>query len=243
MSRARVLMYHSIGTTPGPEKNPGLYVAPRMFRFQMWYLKMAGFRVVPLRDILAFLAGKRRDENLVALTFDDGYRNFLDNAYPVLREYDYPSTVFVISDLIGKENIWVHRSPRFREKLLGWDDIAYLSRNRVDFGSHTKTHPSLTGLPPQDLFEEIQGSKRLIEERLQSPVGFFCYPYGEYDEEVLCAVRKAGYLGAVTTKRGYVYRDDSPFEIERVPIKLTTGYLSFVKRVHIKYRRRDTRSP
>jgi peptidoglycan/xylan/chitin deacetylase (PgdA/CDA1 family) len=234
-------MYHSIGTTPGPVKNPGLYVAPRMFRFQMWYLKIAGFRVVPLRDILAFLAGEHRGENLVALTFDDGYRNFLDNAYPVLKARGYPSTVFIISDLTGKENIWVHRSPRFRERLLDWNDIIHLSRNGVDFGSHTRTHPSLIRLPLRDIEEEVQGSKDLIEERVQSSVDFFCYPYGEYNEEVLSAVRRAGYLGAVTTKRGYVYRDGNPFEINRVPIKLKTGYLSFMKRLHFRYRRKEGR--
>ncbi len=238
MLKARVLMYHSIGTTPGPVQNPGLYVSPRMFRFQMWYLRIAGFRVVPLRDIMAFVAGDHRDENLVSLTFDDGYRNFLENAYPVLRAHGYPSTIFIISNLVGKENTWVHRSPRFRERLLEWDDIRHLSRNGVDFGSHTRTHPSLVDLAPLDLDDEVKESKRLIEERVQSSVDFFCYPYGEYDEKVLAAVRKAGYLGAVTTKRGYVYRGGSPFEIHRVPIKLTTGYLSFMKRLHFKYRSR-----
>ena len=102
-------MYHNIGIPPKGVPLKSLYVTPRMFRFQMWYLKTAGFKVVSLQEILSFIKGNDSDERLVAITFDDGYQDFYDNAFPVLKTYKLPSTVFLVSDLVGKENIWDSR--------------------------------------------------------------------------------------------------------------------------------------
>ena len=108
MSKAIILMYHNIDNPPKNARIPNLYVTPRMFRFQMWYLKTAGFKVVPIQDMLA-LASKGDDRgNMAAITFDDGYMDFYRNAYPILKHYGYPSTVFVVSGLVGRENVWDH---------------------------------------------------------------------------------------------------------------------------------------
>ncbi|MDA8432118.1 MAG: polysaccharide deacetylase family protein, partial [Nitrospiraceae bacterium] len=106
MSRAIVLMYHHVGSPPRGGDPLGLYVSPGMFRFQMWHLKTAGFTVVPLAEIADFAAGRSGGKRMVSLTFDDGYQDFFDNAFPVLRKYRFPSTVFLVTDLIGRENSW-----------------------------------------------------------------------------------------------------------------------------------------
>jgi peptidoglycan/xylan/chitin deacetylase (PgdA/CDA1 family) len=225
-------MYHNIGIPPKGVALKSLYVTPRMFRFQMWYLKTAGFKVVALHEILSFIGGKNSNKRLVSITFDDGYQDFYDNAFPVLKTYNFPSTVFLVSDLVGKENLW---DAQGRERLLHWDSILEMKDAGVVFGSHSKTHPFLSKLSGEQLADEIKDSKFLLEERLKNPVDFFCYPNGDYDNRVLETVATAGYKGAVTTKRGLIHRNDSPFEIRRSFIRYNTHPLLFLYKLHSQY--------
>ncbi|HAM52022.1 MAG TPA: polysaccharide deacetylase [Nitrospiraceae bacterium] len=236
MNKAIVLMYHNIGMPPKEGKLRSLYVTPRMFRFQMWYLKTAGFRVVSLNEILSFMRGSvSSDERLVALTFDDGYQDFYDNAYPVLKMYGFPSTVFLVSDFIGKENLWDYQELNIRKKLLDWEKIIEMRDHHVSFGSHTRTHPFLSKLSTAEMEEELFGAKATLEKRLNLPVQFFCYPYGNYDERAVAAVKKAGYLGATTMNRGLIHRGDEPFELRRSFIRFHTHPLLFMLKLHSTY--------
>jgi peptidoglycan/xylan/chitin deacetylase (PgdA/CDA1 family) len=235
MNSAIVLMYHNVGNPPAGKDPLGLYVSPGMFRFQMWYLKTAGLKVVPLEDIADFIHGRSNHKRIVSLTFDDGYQDFYDNAYPVLRAYNFPSTVFVISDLIGKENTWDSGGVTQRKKLMDWDIIRRLTEDGVTFGSHTKTHPFLSRLSPDTLRTEIFGSKSLLEAKLQLAVDLFCYPYGDYDPRAIDMVREAGYRLAVTTKRGLVHEGDDPFQVRRSFIRSQTNPFLFFLRLHSGY--------
>ena len=233
--RAVVLMYHNVGIPPKDSLLRSLYVTPRMFRFQMWYLKTAGFRVVPLKEILLYMSGNVFEGPLAAITFDDGYQDFYDNAYPVLQSCGYPSTVFLVSDHIGGENLWDYQDVNARKKLLGWESIHALKGKGVEFGSHSKTHPFLSTLSLTDMENEVRKSKTHLEDTLQLPVDFFCYPFGDYDARVRETVREAGYLGAITTKRGLIHRGDDPFEMRRSFIRLNTHPLSFLYKLHSRY--------
>ncbi|HEX8950046.1 MAG TPA: polysaccharide deacetylase family protein [Dissulfurispiraceae bacterium] len=232
MGRAAVLTYHNVGIPRKDDEMRGLHVTPRMFRFQMWYLKAAGFRVVSLDEIVDIIEGADSGEKLVALTFDDGYVDFRENAYPVLKKHRYPATVFIVSDLAGQENIWDDSSRTARKRLLDWEGISELKDNGITFGAHSRRHPALTALSAEALEDEIAGSKALIAERLRCPVDFFCYPFGDYDKRVRDAVERGGYRAAFTTQRGCVHKNDNPFEIRRIPMKLQTHPLAFLHRLH-----------
>ena len=231
-------MYHNIGIPPKGIKFRGLYVLPLMFRFQMWYLKIAGFKVVPLRDIVDFIKGRNSHEKLVAITFDDGYQDFYDKAYPVIRKYHYPATVFIVSGFVGKENLWDYKELNVRKKLLDWNQILELKQNGVDPGGHSKTHPYLSQLSIEELQTEILDSKTTMEEKLKCPVDYFCYPYGDYNEKVVEVVTQAKYQGAVTVQRGFVLQGDNPFEIKRVLIKFNTHPLLFILKLYTSYETR-----
>jgi peptidoglycan/xylan/chitin deacetylase (PgdA/CDA1 family) len=235
MERAIVLMYHNIGIPPQGVGLKSLYVTPRMFRFQMWYLKTAGFKVVSLHEILSFINGKNSDERLVAITFDDGYQDFYDHAYHVLKTYKFPSTVFLVSDLVGKESLWESTNGQSRKRLLHWDRILEMKDSGVIFGSHSRTHPFLSRLSEKEMRNEIRDSKIILEERLKHPVDFFCYPNGDYDNRVLETVHTAGYKGSVTTKRGLIHRNDSPLEMRRSFIRYNTHPLLFLYKLHSMY--------
>lgn len=233
--RALVLMYHNIAEPPQGDRLRSLYVTPGMFSFQMWYLKKAGFRVVPLEDILAFARGERDDDRMVSLTFDDGYEDFILNAFPVLKRYGYPSTVFIVSEMVGRDNLWDCDNMKTRKRLMSWEQMAGLRGGGVAFGSHTKTHPFLSKLEDRDVICEVRDSRTLLEERLGQPVDFFCYPYGDYDTRTVEALKRAGYHGALTTQRGFVHRGDDPYEIRRSFIRLNTHPLLFAYKLHSLY--------
>ncbi len=238
MTNAKVLMYHNVAPPPEGAKMRGLYVTPRMFGFQMWYLRTAGFDVVSLEEILSFAEGKETRAKMVAVTFDDGYRDFYDNAWPVLKRYGFPSTVFLVSDLIGRENSWDRDALGVRKRLLDHDCINKLKEGRVTFGSHTRSHPFLTRLSGAGLEDEIRGSKQQLEKQLKSDVDFFCYPYGDRNNSIEEAVRAAGYRAAFTTDRGFVYGGDNPFSLRRVRVSLNTHPLSFIWKLHTGYEAR-----
>ena len=132
MPRAAVLMYHHISHPPLGARLRNLYVTPRMFWFQMWYLKKAGFKVVGLEQIASFadgLSSSARQEKLVALTFDDGFADFYCHAYPILREFGYPSTVYLVADRIGGTNEW-DAANLIRDPTLFWRNSVLMRRKR-----------------------------------------------------------------------------------------------------------------
>jgi peptidoglycan/xylan/chitin deacetylase (PgdA/CDA1 family) len=225
-------MYHNIGHPPKGARIPNLYVTPGMFRFQMWYLKTAGFRVLSIQDLVAAVDAGDTRHNTAAITFDDGYVDFYKNAYPVLKFYAYPSTVYVVSKLVGKDNVWDSRNEILAKPLMDWDMIRVISKNGVQIGSHTQTHPELTRLSSGEQNEEISASKKDLEEQLNHPVDTFCYPGGDNNEQVKEAVKKAGYRFAVTTQRGQVKKGYDPLALRRIPIKLITNPFSFMYKIH-----------
>ncbi len=232
MHKAIILMYHNIDNPPKGARIPNLYVTPRMFRFQMWYLNTAGFRVLSIQDLVAAVEAGDTRHNMAAITFDDGYADFYKNAYPVLEHYGYPSTVYVVSKLAGDDNAWDARNENFGKPLMDWNKIIEISGSGVQIGSHTRTHPELTRISSGEQIEEISASKKDLEERLNHPVETFCYPGGDHNEQVKEAVRKAGYCYAVTTQRGHVEKGCDPYALRRIPVKLITNPFSFLYKIH-----------
>lgn len=239
MPKAIILMYHNIDVPPKSVRIPNLYVTPRMFRFQMGYLKTAGFKVMSVQDLFAAVeAGEAERRNMAAITFDDGFSDFYRNAYPTLKTFGYPSTVYVVSGLVNGWCEWDAQKEAVRKPLMDWKEIIEVGRNGVEIGSHTKSHPQLTTLTPDVVREEVAGSKRELEERLDRTINHFCYPYGDYNDPVKEAVKNAGYRFAVVTSRGHVVRGGDPLALRRVPVKLITNPLSFLYKIHTDSERR-----
>jgi peptidoglycan/xylan/chitin deacetylase (PgdA/CDA1 family) len=238
MPKAIILMYHNIDNPPKGARIPNLYVTPGMFRFQMWYLRMAGFQVVSIQDLVASVELGETRRNLAAITFDDGYMDFYKNAYPVLNHYGYPSTVFIVSELVGKDNVWDSRNENIAKPLMDWKTLIEINCNGVEIGSHTKTHPELTRISSDQQIAEIAGSKKDLEEHLNNPIDTFCYPGGDHNDAVKEAVKRAGYRWAVTTRRGHVEKGNDPLALRRIPIKLIADPFSFLYKVHTNAEKR-----
>jgi peptidoglycan/xylan/chitin deacetylase (PgdA/CDA1 family) len=171
----------------------------------------------------AMTTGEAR--GLVGLTFDDGYEDFLSTALPTLDTLGFSATVFVVAGMLGEENTWEHRGgPRPQLRLLEADGIREVSERGMEVGSHSVTHPRLSGLDPETLIHEVDDSRQMLSQILNGPVEGFCYPYGDLDGPAVQAARGAGYVYAVATKkqvegglydwpRTYVGEKDSPLRL------------------------------
>jgi peptidoglycan/xylan/chitin deacetylase (PgdA/CDA1 family) len=204
-----ILMYHSIGYEEG-----SFFVSPENFNRQMRYLKDKGYEVISLDELVKSIESKKRvRRNKVVITFDDGYKDNFTYAYPVLKRYNFPATIFLITDYIGTKS-----NPGEKEFML-WEDVVVMSNNGISFGGHTKSHITL-GLmvDEKQAFEEIAGSKEALEKKIDGRVDYFCYPVGAFNERIKELVRKAGYKGACATNRGYVKYNRDVYELKRIKV-------------------------
>lgn len=198
----------------------------------MLYLKQRRLSGVSMREL--YRASKTgQTKGLIGLTFDDGYEDFLSTALPILKSLGFSATVFVVAGRLGEENDWEHRGgSRPKLKLLGAEGIREVVRQGMEVGSHTVSHPRLSGLKTEMMDREVGGSREIISDITGSPVDGFCYPYGDLDSPAVLAARRAGYLYACATKkrverslydwpRIFVGEKDSPF---RLRLKLGASY-------------------
>ncbi|HZD88293.1 MAG TPA: polysaccharide deacetylase family protein [Gaiellaceae bacterium] len=203
-----ILMYHRVGKLP---KVAGLYgagltVRPRAFAAQMDWLHAHGFHAISMRQLFDGLEwGAPLPPRPVAITFDDGYRDVLWNAEPVLHRLHMPATAFIITDRVSGSD----------SSFLTWRELRDLERDGFTIGSHTVHHVDLAQLSPSQAWLELSQSRRTLQRRLGVSVPWFAYPAGEYDPQVLGFVRRAGYLLAVTTHAGFAQSARQPFRLHR----------------------------
>jgi len=223
-----ILMHHQVGPhRPGSPLNRWR-VTQRDFDWQLDTLQRLGYQGMALRDLVESperespAKGARR----VVLTFDDGYRGVKECALPALRARGFLATVFVVADRIGGANDWDRETPG--EPLLAADEIRALQGAGFEIGSHGATHRALTSLPDADLAREVAGSRETLERITGARVTSFCYPYGDFDDRVVDAVRAAGYRAATVIRGGISKNLSDPFRLERVAVRGTHTRLDFV---------------
>lgn len=169
-----ILAYHSID-----DSGSVISMDEATFRGHADWLADGGPSVVPLAELLA----RDDDEDVLALTFDDGFRSFGSTAWPILRERGLPASVFVVSGHAGGTNEWGgRREPDIPVlDLLDWDELGALDEEGVEIGSHTRGHPHLAGLDAARLEDEVAGAAEEIGMRLGRRPAGFAYPYGSLD--------------------------------------------------------------
>lgn len=183
-----VLMYHSV--TPYWADPYLITVSPERFDQQMGWLRRRGLRGVSIRELLS-ARGAGGGRNLVGLTFDDGYADFAEHVVPILRRYEFTGTVFAIAGRLGQDNAWDVEGPR--KPLMAAEQLRGVAEAGMEVGSHGMQHISLSGVSEEELAEEVDRSRKLLQEVTGGEVAGFCYPYGHIDEAAASRVRAAGY--------------------------------------------------
>jgi peptidoglycan/xylan/chitin deacetylase (PgdA/CDA1 family) len=226
-----VLMYHAFGDA---DESDRFVVSRRAMARQMRMLSLLRYNVIPFEDVARAL----RDFALpparaLAITIDDGYRDNLEIAHPILEKHGFVATIFLVSDRIGGTNTWTDGGALKARPLLSPEDVGTLGANGTRFGAHTRTHCSLPDVPGDDLREEVEGSRDALEQRLGTTVPTFAYPFGRLDDRATAAVREAGFLGACTVKPRLARLDDDPLLIPRVEVRAEDSLIRFLIKLWI----------
>lgn len=211
-----ILMYHSVHPQAQAKNRTEILVSS--FERQMRFLKEHKYNLLSLDEAANLIKNKKRvPRRTVILTFDDGYRNFYTDAFPILKKYNLKATMFII----------VNEVSRPQDDRLSWEEIKTLKASGiVDFGSHGLGPEPLINIKSDEVIKrEIFDSKKILESRLGSPVNAFSYPEGRFTDRIRELVREAGYEVAVTTNPGRDFSDDDIYALKRVRISSTSNNL------------------
>ncbi|HEY7910121.1 MAG TPA: polysaccharide deacetylase family protein, partial [Thermomicrobiales bacterium] len=199
--RVPVLMYHYIRINPVASDRLGynLSVTPADFAAQMQWLVTNGYHTVFPSELNAALTkGGSLPTKPIVLTFDDGYRDFYDQAWPVLKQYGLKASSAVITNFVDKGD-------RGDTMYMNWNMVKELDRSgMVEIASHTLSHPDLSRTAPAQRWLELSQSKQIIEQQIGHPCTAFVYPSGKYDGATVSDATRAGYQIAFTTNDGKV---------------------------------------
>lgn len=185
-AKVPVMMYHDIL----PAKKVAYDLTPQELRQHFERIKSSQLTPISIDRLIAHLrTGSRLPKKPILLTFDDGYGGHYQYAYPLLKEYGYPAVFSIHTSSVGVNVGRTHVS---------WQDLKTMAKDPlVTIASHSKTHPALTRLSDQKLAQEVVDSKKILESKLDRPVQYFTYPYGNFDARVKRVVANAHYLAAI----------------------------------------------
>jgi len=176
------LLYHNVGPRR-PGVSHWMTVGPGEFARQLEWLRRRRYRSLSTAELVEWAAADAPvPARSVLLTFDDGFADLAETAFPLLIRAGFTAIVFIVTGYIGATNDWDQRFGRGSERLLDAEAIRHWRRAGIEFGAHTRSHPDLTTLPAGAAEEEIAGSRADLEELLQEPVRTFAYPFGAADD-------------------------------------------------------------
>ncbi len=212
-----VLMYHAIGY----EKGNTVRVPKENFIEQMKYLKDNGYVTLTLDEAYNFFANNKPvPEKSVVLTFDDGYVDNYVEALPVLKDFGFKATIFVITGAVDKSKSYMNV-----------EQLKEMEASGMDIQSHTVHHDHLAQLSYEKQLETLKNSKDFLEKTLNKKIKYFAYPYGEYSKDSLKAIRDAGYTMAFATAGRWSDKSDGVLTLDRVFISGTANLDVFIDRI------------
>jgi peptidoglycan/xylan/chitin deacetylase (PgdA/CDA1 family) len=222
-------MYHSIDDDPSEVHS----VSPVAFEEQMRFLATK-CNVISLDRLVGCFNGKGvLPDNPVVITFDDGLADNYTVAYPILKKYDLPATVFVVPDWVAPcEGSQANETGPDGKRYMAWNQIREVSQNGISVGAHTVSHRSLPTLTLEEARYEILESKARLKQQLGQPIRFFAYPYGAFrdlNRDIVHMVAESGYDCAVTSLSGTNRPSTSLYALRRTEIEVSDGMYVFSK--------------
>jgi len=209
LSKVPVMMYHDIL----PEKEVFFDVTIEELKQHFQLIKDLGLTPISLGQLVDHLyLGTPLPPKPIVLTFDDGYEGHYTHVYPLLKAYNYPAVFSIFTDKVDGKIVG--------RSTVTWAQLEEMATDPlVTIAAHSLSHPpNLTEVPPEQMQQEVQESKRRLEEKLGIPIHYFTYPEGHYNEAVAEAVTQAGYHAALTMddwNEGYAGNSKSLLAIDR----------------------------
>lgn len=205
-----VLAYHKIDYPSKDALVRGGFTPPKRFAKQLSYLLKQGFVFYTASELIEFYKEHGAfPPKGISLTLDDGWKDNYTNAFPILRDLGIKATIFLVPSCIGKVSDKVVAAGESPREHLTAEEILEMSRNKIEFGSHTVNHFHLNKISAEEIKYEVEDSKKQIENLLQKPCKVFAYPAGFFNDTAREAVKNAGYLAGFTT----IYGDNEAIDL------------------------------
>lgn len=205
-----VLMYHRVDvSSPSDHTSRALTVSPAQFEAELRYLHAQGLRTIGIAELERDVAGGRRPERAVLITFDDGYRDQFRYAFPILQRYGDRAIFFVNTGNVGNS------------RHLTWQQIEIMHRAGMSIECHGVDHVDLALLDAAAQQYEIDDCIRSLEGHLHDAVQAYAYPSGAFDAQTIGIEERAGLLFGFTTDPSFQTQRDSPYELTR--LRVTSG--------------------
>ncbi|OFI05511.1 poly-beta-1,6-N-acetyl-D-glucosamine N-deacetylase precursor [Clostridium acetireducens DSM 10703] len=213
-----VIMYHSIDNKEDSE----LRVSTNKFLEQMTYLKENNYTTLTLDELYEFfINNKPVPKKSLVITFDDGYRDNYENAYPILKKFDFHAIIFVVTSTIDND-----------VNCLTSNQIKEMKFNGIDIQSHTLKHDNLYELTYNEQLETLKKSKNDLEKMLNNKVKYLAYPYGMWNDNTIKALKECDYIMAFTTNSGWANKDNGLYKLNRVYINGNADLNEFKRRIN-----------
>lgn len=235
-----ILMYHKIPDKEISSKHK-IYVTKSNFEKHLQFFYKRGFKTLTFSDLQQFRTGKRKFSEFpkkpLILTFDDGYKDTLENASPLLKKYNFKAQVFLLADTSVKQNFWdigpdepVHEIVSGAERIK-WKESAF------EVGSHGFLHEKITEFQEDTALNELTASKQALEKEFGLPLNVFAFTYGITNSNSSALAQKAGYDYAVNVDSGGFLIEEDPYSIFRVNIFPDENLWSLYKKTSRWYRK------
>ena len=228
-------MYHAVGHPVSAQADTFLNVSEDSFRRQIRALESLGYRARRFEELIeAVRSGTSLPPRSFVVTFDDAYACVRKSAAPVLKEFDFPATVFAISSWCEHPDNTENHTGGISLPVMSWEDLKGLQAQGWEIGGHTRSHVHLDELDDFAAFEEILKGKSECESALGSVVTSFCYPYGHLNSNTIGLLQRAGFRGACTVRSGIVKAKSDPFLLPRVKVGYRDGVYGLLYRMLVR---------
>lgn len=231
-----VVMYHRVINKSENEGIHGTYIYENIFREHMKYLKDNNFSVITFEDLNNIGWRNRFDKNkkYIIITFDDGYVDNYELAFPILKKFNFKATIFLMGE--STYNEWDVKADGEKSfPLMSVEMIKEMQDYGIEFGAHTFNHPKLNKLSNDEIKHQIVDVKKPLEEKIGREIITFAYPYGILNDYAKKMVEEAGYTFGVATDSGSVCLSDDLYQIRRIAIFPNTNLFSFKRKVKGNY--------
>jgi peptidoglycan/xylan/chitin deacetylase (PgdA/CDA1 family) len=210
-----ILLYHYVEYVKdkGDTIRQSLDIVPRVFEEQIQTLLADSYTFITMDDLADYLDGKRLlPPKPIILTFDDGYRDLYTDVLPILQKYNVKAVAYIVSGFVDKPNFMTTQELR---------EVA--SSGLVEIAAHSVHHLNLKAIKPDLAQKEVEESKGAIEKLVGIPVHNFAYPYGDFNQNIIEFVQKAGYRTAASVIAGSIHSEQDRYFIYRLRPGARTG--------------------
>ena len=230
-----ILMYHALAEQRDPFASP-LHLSPDMFRRQIEWLASNRYQAITPDELPSKLSKNKDGDKFCLISFDDGYHSLFVHAAPLLKKYGFAATLYLTAAITGQNNFDAMQGVDpvtipAGDRPLSWQEVKEMAANGWSVQSHSVSHADHSRLSSDQMLQELNESKRIIEQQTGQPVHHYAFPFGKYNAAALKMVKEAGYKSAATVHSGLCSATGDPYRLPRLELNINDTMTGFINKI------------